>query len=237
VAANVPDPVMFLRLMRSLLAPNGLISIVTGYHPDQFAVNMFEYINHDHLTYLSVTSSAKIAEMAGLRLISARRVEHKGGSIHLLFSPQDSDVPPDESVSQLQQREAWLGIDSFTFFKEIEDRVKLLGEATRNLIQQIGNLGFAGIGASISTTHLLHEFSIGHLVTRLFDDDPNKIGRYSPGFGIEVSPLDDLGHDEYDTAVLLAWQHKTKLLSRIRETAFQGHVLIPLPRPTIVEIG
>ena len=29
-----------------------VFSVVTGYHPDQFAVNMFEYINHDHLSIL-----------------------------------------------------------------------------------------------------------------------------------------------------------------------------------------
>jgi SAM-dependent methyltransferase len=236
VAANVPDPVGFLRLMRSLLAPGGAISIVTGYHPDQFAVNMFEYVNHDHLTYMAVNSAARLADLAGLRLVSARRVEHKGGSVHLLLRPQEANAAADESVAQLQQREAWMGIDSHAYFAETSGRVEAAGAAVRSLLQQWGGTRIAGVGASISTTHLLHQFSIGHLIARLFDDDPNKLGRYSPGFGIEVSQLDDLGRGDWDVAVLLAWQHSTKLLTRIRETGFRGKVLVPLPHPELVDV-
>jgi SAM-dependent methyltransferase len=237
VAANVPDPVTFLLSMKSLLNANGAISILTGYHPDQFALNMFEYVNHDHLTYLTVKSAAKLAELAGLHLISATRVEHKGGSLHLLLRPQGSTATADESIMQLQQREAWMGIESLGYYAETAERIALIGVAVRSLLQQLENSSLAGVGASISTTHLLHQFSIGHSFSRLFDDDPNKIGRYSPGFGIEVSRLDDLGKGDWDTAVLLAWQHSSKLVSRIQETQFKGNVLIPLPRPTLVEIG
>ena len=236
VAANVPDPVGFLRLMRSMLAPGGAISIVTGYHPDQFAVNMFEYVNHDHLTYMAVNSAAKLAGLAGLQLVSARRVEHKGGSIHFILRPQEAGAAADESVAQLRQREAWMGIESHAFFAETAGRVEAAGAAVRGMLQQLGGMRIAGVGASISTTHLLHQFSIGHMVARLFDDDRNKTGRYSPGFGIEVSRLDDLGQGDWGIAVLLAWQHSTKLLSRVRETGYRGKVLVPLPRPVLVDV-
>jgi SAM-dependent methyltransferase len=237
VAANVPDPVAFLSSMRSLLAPGGAVSIVTGYHPDQFAVNMFEYVNHDHLTYMSVASVDSIAELAGLRLVSARRVEHKGGSIHLLLRPVNAGAVADESIAQLRQREAWMGIDAPAYFTETAGRIEAIGAAVRSLLQQVAGARIAGVGASISTTHLLHQFSIGPVVERLFDDDPNKTGRFSPGFGIEVGRLDDLGSGGWDVAVLLAWQHSSKLLSRIRETGFRGKVLIPLPRPEIIDVG
>lgn len=237
VAANVPDPVTFLRSMKSLLRADGAISVVTGYHPDQFALNMFEYVNHDHLTYLTVNSMTKLAELVGLTLISATRLEHKGGSIHFLLRPHDSAATADESIRQLQQREVWMGIDSLDYYSATAERIEQIGESVRGLLQQLGSSSLAGVGASISTTHLLHQFSIGHSFSRLFDDDPNKIGRYSPGFGIEVSRLDDLGKGDWDAAVLLAWQHSTKLISRIRETSFKGSVLVPLPRPTLVAIG
>jgi len=237
VLANVPEPVEFLRLMRSMLEPGGAISIVTGYHPDQFAVNMFEYVNHDHLTYLSVTSAIRIAELAGLQLVSVRRVEHKGGSIHLLLRPEEAGASADESTSQLRQREAWLDINSPAFFRETANRVEAVGTTVRDMLRQAGASSLAGVGASISTTHLLHQFSIGALIGRLFDDDPNKVGRFSPGFGIEVSQLDELGRGDWDTAVLLAWQHSVKLRQRIHETGFRGRLLVPLPRPEIVDLG
>ena len=92
VSANVPNPVAFFNNLKSLLSEDGIISIVTGYHPDQFLVNMFEYINHDHLSYFSINSAVKLANLTGLKLVSAEKIEHKGGSIHLLFTHAENDA-------------------------------------------------------------------------------------------------------------------------------------------------
>jgi hypothetical protein len=86
-----------------------------------------------------------------------------------------------------------------------------------------------GIGASISTTSLLYNFEIGKYFDRLCDDDPRKIGRFSPGFGIEVDSLDNLEPNYSSIAVVLAWQHTEKIISRLRELHFPGLILIPMP--------
>jgi SAM-dependent methyltransferase len=237
VAANVPNPVAFFRNMRALLAPDGVISVVTGYHPDQFAVNMFDYINHDHLSYFSVTSAVRLAEASGLMLTGAERVEHKGGSIHLLFRAAESKVKPDESITKLIQREKWLGIGALATYAALVARVDMASHEVHQLLGAMPAWAVAGVGASISTTHLLHQFGIGLSVARLFDDDANKIGRFSPGFGIEVSPLKDLVGGERQQTLLLAWQHSTVLLNRIKSVGFTGSVIVPLPNPHVVHLG
>ena len=237
VSANVPNPVAFFRNMRALLAPDGVISIVTGYHPDQFAVNMFDYINHDHLSYFSVTSAVRLAEASGLLLTGAERVEHKGGSMHLLFRAAESRVRPDESIAKLIQRERWLGISEVPTYAALAARIDAASKQVHQLMGAMPTSSFAGVGASISTTHLLHQFGIGFNVARLFDDDANKIGRFSPGFGIEVSPLKDLGQREWRAALLLAWQHSDVLLSRMQSVGFTGSVVIPLPNPQVAYFG
>jgi len=237
VAANVPNPVAFFENMRAMLAPDGVISVVTGYHPDQFAVNMFDYINHDHLSYFSVTSAVRLAQASGLMLTGAERVEHKGGSIHLLFRAAESKVTPDESITKLIQREKWLGIDGLATYAALAARVDMASHDVHKLLGAMPNSAVAGVGASISTTHLLHQFGIGLSVARLFDDDANKIGRFSPGFGIEVSPLKDLVGGERQQTLLLAWQHSTVLLNRMQSVGFTGSVIVPLPNPHVVHLG
>ena len=237
VSANVPNPVAFFRTMRAMLAPDGVISVVTGYHPDQFAVNMFDYINHDHLSYFSVTSAVKLAEASGLQLTGAERVEHKGGSIHLLFRAAESEVIPDESIVKLLQREGWLGSGTLTTYADLSARIEAASREVHQLLDTLPDSVVAGVGASISTTHLLHQFGIGSRVTRLFDDDANKIGRFSPGFGIEVSPLKDLGRGQSQSAILLAWQHSRVLLDRMRSVGFTGNVIVPLPHAHVVYLG
>jgi SAM-dependent methyltransferase len=237
VSANVSNPVAFFRNMRALLAPDGVISVVTGYHPDQFAVNMFDYINHDHLSYFSVTSIVRLAEASGLLLTSAERVEHKGGSIHLLFRASESRATPDESISKLIQRERWLGIGEIPTYTALAARIEVASQKVHQLIGAMPSYAIAGVGASISTTHLLHQFGIGSNVARLFDDDVNKIGRFSPGFGIEVSPLKDLGQGEWQSALLLAWQHSDALLNRMQSVGFTGSVIMLLPNPQVAHFG
>ncbi len=233
VAANVPRPVEFFKSMRAMLSPDGAISVVTGYHPDQFAVRMFEYINHDHLSYFSVTSALRLAEVSGLRLTSAERVEHKGGSIHLLFHQADSSINPDESISKLVQRERWMNTGAHATYTELADSIEEVGCEIRELLALTPHQALVGIGASISTTHLLHQFGIGQQIEKLFDDDPNKFGKFSPGYGIEVSPLETLGMEVWDLAIILAWQHTDVLLRRLKEVGFRGKVIVPLPNPRL----
>jgi hypothetical protein len=237
LAANVSTPIEFFRNMRQLIGLDGVISVVTGYHPDQFAVNMFDYINHDHLSYFSVNSAIRLAEASGLKLTGAERVEHKGGSIHLIFRPAESVVKPDESIEKLRQREKWLDIDALDPYISLSNRILAIGYQLRDLLLINQQFPLVGIGASISTTHLLHQFELGHTVTRLFDDDVNKVGRFSPGFGIEVSSLDSLIGRDQQFAILLAWQHSAVLVKRMQALDFNGVLAVPLPNPELLHFN
>ena len=229
VAANVPSPVNFFRNIRSMLTSDGWVSIVTGYHPDQFAIGMFEYINHDHLSYFTVNSALYLAKESGLILVSAQRVEHKGGSIHLIFRTMESNAHPDDSVQQLLQRETWLRVTELDTYTSFADEVKLKGNEIRHELAKLNSQNLAGIGASISTTHLMYQFGLNDFVSTLFDDDINKIGRYSPGLGLPVLGLENLSEMNFKIVVILAWQHSGVLLKRLREIDEKLKVFIPMP--------
>jgi SAM-dependent methyltransferase len=237
VAANVPNPVQFFKNIRMLLTDDGEVSVVTGYHPDQFNVNMFDYINHDHLSYISVASAIELANFSGMILETANRIEHKGGSIHLTFRPKESGISPDESVAKLLQREKWLGVQNPETYETLASRISSIAAQTRLLLDESPGQQAVGIGASISSTHLLHQLRIGTEVVSLFDDDTNKVGRFSPGFGIKVHPMSDVVDHSNHLAVMLAWQHTDRLLDRIKDEGFKGNIVIPLPNPEILSIS
>ncbi len=231
VSSNVPDPVEFFKLIKSLIHVDGVISIVTGYHPDQFSINMFEYINHDHLSYFSVSSALVLADLAGLKLISAEKIEHKGGSIHFIFKSSETLSESQESINQLAQREYWMRIDKLSFYDDFKNRVEVEKLKCRKLLPESG---LVGIGASISTTHLLHQFEIGNRFDLLLDDDLNKINKFSPGFGIKVQALNSYHDDSRNFVTILAWQHSKILLRKYRELNQTAKILIPLPFNTII---
>jgi hypothetical protein len=102
-------------------------------------------------------------------------------------------------------------------------------ETLQNLISSDSSSLVCGVGASISTSHLINEFEIADKIRVLFDDDPNKIGKYSPFYGIPVHDLEKLDEIKPKILVVLAWQHSNKLLERLKTLNYKGLVVIPLP--------
>ena len=230
IAANVSSPVDFFRSIRSLLSSDGWVSVLTGYHPDQFAIGMFEYINHDHLSYFTVSSAITLAKESGLILVNAQRVEHKGGSIHLVFRTKESNARQNESVTQLLQREEWLRVKELETYTTFADEIKVKGNQIRHELAKLNSQNLAGVGASISTTHLMYQFGLNDFMSTLFDDDKNKIGRYSPGLGLPVLALNELDAERLETVVILAWQHSEVLRRRIADLKFEGMTISIMPR-------
>ena len=234
--ANVPDVHAFLKLVYEIMDDNSILSIITGYHPDQFLVNMFDYIGHDHLSYFTIESIEFLCNSLNLRVLDVSRVEHKGGSVQILISKNTSMREVQPSVSQMLQRESWLGTRSEDFYSALRFRVENSISQVAQILDSEDFNTLNGVGASISTTYFSNQFGIAQKLSGLYDDDRNKIGRFAPGSGTEVFPLGALPSGEKCLTIILAWQHTGKLLSRLRENRFAGRVLIPLPTPVLLEI-
>lgn len=234
--ANVNDMKQFLILVTELMTDETIFSIITGYHPDQFAVNMFEYINHDHISYYTLRSFSVLCESLGLKVIDATRVEHKGGSIQFVVAKDNSIWPIQSSVAQIAQREEWLNCNSSEYVFKLRDNINKSKIVINELIDSVGNRPIHGIGASISTTHLCNQFGISKLIDSVFDDDINKIGLHAPGSGIVVKSLSNLYEHSNSLLIILAWQHTNRILDRVSELGFKGQVIIPLPNPRIISL-
>ena len=234
--ANVPDVFHFFGAVSKIMTKETVLSVITGYHPDQFGVNMFDYIGHDHLSYFSVNSINILCESLGLKLIDVTRVEHKGGSIQLVIKRKDSMYEVQPSVNQMLQREIWMKINDVEFYQSLARRVQVAAEQVNTILAKNPGRIVSGIGASISTTYLCNQFQLVQRLSKLYDDDKNKIGRFAPGSGLEVFPLDGIGDNSKELLILLAWQHTSKLLSRLQECQFHGEILIPLPTPKLITV-
>ncbi len=238
VLANVSDPYGFMLHIKRMMGNDTLLSIITGYHIDQFAVNMFDYISHDHVTYFSLANLQSIASMLGLVIVDVQRYEHKGGSLHLLLrnNPGNDSSLSSPSLFQILQREAWMSaIEYFkvsSLMQRIEtERNKLLDYLEQNQISTL-----CGVGASTSTTHLINYFKLESVLSQLLDDDLSKIGKFSPGHSIIVNSLDSAAHLNSKPMIILAWQHSAKIIERLTEIGFHGEVILPLPSFKIVTL-
>jgi len=233
--ANIPNLQSFVGNLARLMDETTILSVITGYHPDQYAVNMFEYVNHDHLTYLTVESVNDLCRRLELKVVDVSRSEHKGGSIQFVIAKESSSVKVQSGVDQLKQREIWMNCNSKKFTTDLAFRINQIGTETQNLLASLRYSHAYGIGASISTTYLCNEFALNDVIEKLFDDDINKIGRFAPASGKYVDSLSNIPSDADGLAIILAWQHSEKLKRRLREVEFKGQILIPLPSPTLIK--
>lgn len=232
--ANIPDLFSFMKNIARLMDENTILSVITGYHPDQYAVNMFEYINHDHLTYLTAESFGNLCAVLGLKIIDVNKSEHKGGSIQFAVSKNNSTFKIQSSVGQLQQREIWLGANTKEFTKTLELEIKKIGVRLNQMLERVNSKDLYGIGASISTTYLCNQFGLNSIITRIFDDDINKIGLFAPGTGKCVEALSCLPNTYGSVAIILAWQHSEKLIQRLNELKYCEQIILPLPNPRLL---
>lgn len=234
--ANIHELNETFELIISLMSDETILSIVTGYHPDQFVINMFEYINHDHLTYFTVTTLERICNRFGLKIIDVSRAEHKGGSVNFVISKNIAKWSTQSSVAQLIQREEWMNCNEESFSGNLKKSIEKIALKVNQLIKSEDFKTIYGIGASISTTHLINQFKLASIITNILDDDPSKHGKFAPGTGLQVLPLNHLASDKQDLVIVLAWQHTNKILKRLIELNYSGKILIPLPNPQITTI-
>ena len=82
------------------------------------------------------------------------------------------------------------------------------------MLSSIDEPNVYGVGASISTTQLCNQCNLSQKIKYIFDDDINKIGRYTPGSGIEVKALSELPNDSNSFLIILAWQHTNRIINR-----------------------
>lgn len=238
VFANIEDINNFISNILKILKDDGVIAINTGYHPDQFKKNMFDYIYHEHYSYFSLTFLKNFFEKKNLEIIYVKKTKPKLGSIFLLLRRKKMKNNSFHMVKKLISQENLSGINKIHYFKKLKQRINSIG---RNLVKILENykkknIKLIGYGASHSTTILIHEFRLNKYLKFILDDNPIKQGLYSPGFHIPVLNGNKIMNDFNSVVIILAWQHQNKIIQRNIKFLKQGGKFIsPLPRLKIIK--
>ena len=103
--ANIDNVIQFTENVNRLLDTEGLFVILTGYHPEQMKINMFDYIYHEHFSYFSVKVLKNLLELFGMELIHVSLHSAKGGSIRAIAQHSGGKRELDESVGLFMREE------------------------------------------------------------------------------------------------------------------------------------
>ena len=235
VTANVPDLDDFFQAIADLSDNETTIAILTGYHPDQFRVNMFDFIYHEHVSYFTCQDFINLGEKYGLVLIDAQRIGLKGGSLRAIFRKETAHSSINGDVGRLAQFENWLNLRSANWFSGVHQQIKQAQQQTHKLLDQVGAIRIVGYGVSHSVTTLIYQFGLDDLIEVLTDDNSRRQNKFAPGSGLSVISPQKIIEDGFDTVIIMAWQHDVLIINRLKEIGFSGSIIQPLPRASLVE--
>ena len=234
--ANIDNVIEFTKNVSTLLSPDGIFIVQTGYHPEQFKIKMFDYIYHEHFSYFSVSVLQQLFDVCGLQLIDVKKISPKGGSIRVVAQLKAGKRSIDISVHEILSQEISLGITKLETFEKLEKSLLELKETLISKLRKIKSEGkkIVGFGASHSTTTLLYHFELFEFLDYLVDDNVLKQNRFSPGYHIPVYSTYKMYTDKPEYVVVLAWQHQQSILKKHNKYIEQGgHWILPLPELVI----
>jgi SAM-dependent methyltransferase len=235
VFAHVDDPVGFLAGCADLLAANGLVFIEVPYALDMLQRGEYDTIYHEHLSYFSVSSLARVAEGAGLSVASVDRVPVHGGSIRVAFR---KGGPHAVEPAAMMSREVADGLTSLERWIAFGEGAARNRSDVRGMLERLRHDGktVAGYGAPAKGNTLLNYCGIGlDLLPWTVDRNPLKVGFYTPGMHVPVLPVETVNERRPDYLLVLPWNFSDEIIRQQQAFAGRGgRFIIPIPSPRVV---
>jgi len=223
VFAHVDDVKGFLQAAKYALKPDGVIVLEFPYIRDFIEKGEFDTVYFEHLSYFSITPLELLAFDCGLHIANITKLPIHGGSIRVELQ-HGSKV----GFNELGLSEFFM--DYLTYADKVKDCVEAFKKGIANLDGTV-----ACFAASAKGNTLLNVVGETSRIEYIVDETPEKIGKYSPGTGIEIVPLIHLAAFPVDYLIILSWNFAEEIISKAKSAGYAGKFIIPIPSWQIVE--
>ena len=239
VLAHVPDIVDFVKGLKLVLKPTGVVTMEFPHLMQLVDNNQFDTIYHEHFSYLSFGTVQKIFAAQGLELFDVEELPTHGGSLRIYAKHvEDTSKPIAAAVAGLLKKEADKGMTGLAYYDHFQQKalqVKL--GLTEFLIEQKkAGKKVAAYGAAAKGNTLLNYCGIkSDLIEFVVDANPHKQGKWLPASHIPVVTESHLKAAKPDYVIILPWNLKdeiTRQLAYIKE--WGGRFVIPIPQLTVI---
>lgn len=217
VYAHVPDIKDFTAGLKTILKPDGTLTLEFPHLLRLIESAQFDTIYHEHYSYLSLYAVNRIFAAAGLRVCDVEELPTHGGSLRV-YGCHDND-PRGVGVAvgvmlEEEEREGLCGAEIYRGLQARADRIKdqlllfLIGQ------KQEGKK-VAAYGAAAKGNTLLNYAGIkADLIPYVCDAAPSKQGKFLPGSHIPIVPAAVLRERKPDLVLILPWNIADEIMSQ-----------------------
>lgn len=233
VYAHVPDINDFTRGMKTVLKPDGVITLEFPHLLQLMQQNQFDTVYHEHFSYLSLQSVSRIFEKAGLRVWDVEELSTHGGSLRVYGCHHEACRNETTNVSRVLQSEAQHGLRDLGTYLAFQPKANLVkDEFVAFLIgQKRAGRKVAAYGAAAKGNTLLNYAGVKpDLLAYVCDAAPSKQGKYLPGTHIPVLPPPTLTEDQPDIVIILPWNIADEVMQQQRQVLeWGGRFVVAVP--------
>lgn len=238
VLAHVPDLNDFVRGMKHLLAPSGVITMEFPHLYRLMESNQFDTIYHEHFSYFSLVTVERVFAEHGLTLFDVEELGTHGGSLRIYARHRENNtLAVTDRMSGLRAREVaegFLAKERYLGFAEQVEATKrkllafLIG--AKNAGSRIVGYGAPGKGNTLLNYCGIRTDFLDYTV----DANPYKQGKFTPGTRIPILSPARIRETKPDYVLILPWNLKDEIsrqASYIRE--WGGKFVVPIPEVSV----
>jgi hypothetical protein len=238
VLAQVPDLGDFVGGLRIALGPGGVITMEFPHLLQLVEGNQFDTIYHEHFSYFSLVTVARIFASEGLELFDVEEIPTHGGSLRIYARHrEDSSQPQTSRLTALLARERAAGLERIDYYRGFRRQVE---DAKHRLLTFLidarrDGKSVVGYGAPGKGNTLLNYCGIRtDFLDYTVDRNPYKHGKFTPGTHIPIHAPERIAETRPDFVLILPWNVKDEIMSQMSHIrSWGGRFVVPIPTPTV----
>jgi len=208
VFAHVPDINDFVKGLKALLKPGGVVTLEFPHLMQLLEHCQFDTVYHEHFSYLCLTTTCRIFEKAGLRIWDVKELPTHGGSLRIYGCHINDPRKTEPSVQKLKQKEKERGLQDLNIYQQFQRRAEKIKQDLHGFLAKQKQEGkkVLGYGAAAKGNTLLNFAEVKpDLLPAVYDAAPSKQNKFMPGSRIPIRPPSEMAKDDPDFVVILPW--------------------------------
>ena len=225
---DIDDPNSFCKDIKEMLDKDGNWIVEFSYFPLLLKNLTYDQINHEHITYYTLTTFDQIIKKNSLKIIDVNFNEINGGSAEVIVARSTSKEKPNyKKIKKIFEAERLIDNDSYKRFNLRLENVK----KTINHFLEHPNKKIIGYGASTKGNIILNHCKIdSRKIKFICDDNPQKWGMFTPGSNIKIISKEEMRKQNPDYLFVLIWSFRSEVIKQEKKFLARGGKLIfPLP--------
>jgi len=213
---HVDNPINFLKAIKNLIKPNGLIILEVPDLNSLIKKIGFDTIYHEHRNYFSEKSIYKIFRKEKINIFKIEKIKYMAGSLRIFANLKRSNIKP-RFKNQI----------NLSNIVKFEKNIKTVKERIIEFISRmkIQKKDVAAVGAATKGNTLLNYCDLSSKEIKfILENSKYKINKYTPGSCIKI--VDEKLHKNYQALLILPWNITNHLLKKFVKNSKKPYVSI-----------